>query len=157
LAAPSRYVFEPNKRRDFAIFLAPIADDHVIELLVKDPYACARSHNRQHLIEFMKRLAGAARRIDAVTCHSLDADSVDNRQETDADQRNDLERRWQTSFAGGPSLRHVQISKRINRNFHAREVTARLASGRVILWDLDNGIDGVMRSDRRCVVACFPQ
>lgn len=63
----------------------------------------------------------------------------------------------QTSFTGGPSLRHVQISKRINRNFHAREVTARLASGRVILWDLDNGIDGVMRSDRRCVVACFPQ
>jgi superfamily II DNA or RNA helicase len=157
LAAPSRYVFEPSKPRDFAIFLAPIADDHVIELLVKDPYACARSHNRQHLIEFMKRLAGAARRIDAVTCHSLDADSVDNRQETDADQRNDLERRWQASFAGGPSLRHVQISKRINRNFHAREVTARLASGRVILWDLDNGIDGVMRSDRRCVVACFPQ
>lgn len=157
LAAPSRYVFEPSKPRDFAIFLAPIADDHVIELLVKDPYACARSHNRQHLIEFMKRLAGAARRIDAVTCQSLDADSVDNRQETDADQRNDLERRWQASFAGGPSLRHVQISKRINRNFHAREVTARLASGRVILWDLDNGIDGVMRSDRRCVVACFPQ
>ncbi|MBZ6382843.1 SNF2-related protein [Sphingomonas sanguinis] len=157
LAAPSRYVFEPNKPRDFAIFLAPISDDHVTELLVKDPYACARSHNRQHLIEFMKRLAGAARRIDAVICHSLDADSVDNRQETDADQRNDLERRWQASFAGGPSLRHVQVSKRINRNFHAREVTARLASGRVVLWDLDNGIDGVMRTDRRCVVACFPQ
>lgn len=157
LAAPSRYVFEPNKPRDFAIFLAPIADDHVLELLVKDPYACARSLNRQHLIEFMKRLAGAARRIDAVTCHSLDADSVDNREETDADQRNDLERRWQASFAGGPSLRHIQISKRINRNFHAREVTARLASGRAVLWDLDNGIDGVMRTDRRCVVACFPQ
>lgn len=157
LVAPSRYVFEPNKPRDFAIFLAPIADDHVIELLVKDPYACARSHNRQHLIDFMKRLVGAARRIDAVTCHSLDADSVDNQQETDADQRNDLERRWRASFATGPGLRHIQISKRINRNFHAREVTARLASGRVILWDLDNGIDGVMRSDRRCVVACFPQ
>ena len=99
----------------------------------------------------------AARRIDTVTCHSFDADSVDNWQETDADQRNDLERRWQASFAGGPSLRHVQISKRINRTFHAREITARLASGRVILWDLDNGIDGVMRNDRRCVVACFPQ
>lgn len=157
LAAPSRYVFEPHEPRDFAIFLAPIANDHIIELVVKDPYACARSHNRQHLIEFMKRLAGAARRIDAVICQSLDADSVDNRQETDADQRNDLERRWQESFASGPSLRHIQISKRINRNFHAREVTARLASGRVILWDLDNGIDGVMRSDRRCVVACFPR
>lgn len=155
--SPSRYVFEPNKPRDFAIFLTPIMDNHVIELLVKDPYTCARPHNRQHLIEFMKRLADAARRIDTVTCHSFDADSVDNWQETDADQRNDLERRWQASFAGGPSLRHVQISKRINRTFHAREITARLASGRVILWDLDNGIDGVMRNDRRCVVACFPQ
>lgn len=155
--APSRYIFEPHKPRDFSIFLTPIAGDHVVELLIKDPYACARSHNRQHLVDFMKRIAASARRIDAVTCHSLDADSVDNWQETDADQRNDLERLWRSNFAAGPSLRHVQISKRINRNFHAREVTARLASGRVILWDLDNGIDGVMRNDRRCVVGCFPQ
>lgn len=157
LVAPTRYVFEPNKPRDFAIFLAPIADDHIIELLVKDPYACARSSNRQYLIEFIKRLVDVARRIDTVICHSLDADSVDNREETDAYQRDDLERRWRASFAGGPGLRHIQISKRINRNFHAREVTARFASGRVILWDLDNGIDGVMRSERRCVVACFPR
>lgn len=156
-AIASRYVFEPHRARDFAIFLGPIAGDHVVELLIKDPYACARSHNRQHLVDFVKRLVGSARRVDAVTCHNLDADSVENWQETDADQRNDLERLWRSSFPSAPSLRHIQISKRINRNFHAREVTARLASGAVILWDLDNGIDGVMRNDRRCVVGCFPQ
>ncbi|MES1985639.1 MAG: SNF2-related protein [Pseudomonadota bacterium] len=156
LAAPARYVFEPNKQRDFAIFLAPISGDHVVELLIKDPYACARHHNRQHLVEFVRRLATAARRIDAVTCHTLDAESVENWDEKDVEQRVDLERRWQTSFAAAPSLRHVQISKRINRTFHAREITARLASGHSILWDLDNGIDGVMRNDRRCVVGCFP-
>ena len=154
--APERYVFEPNQPRDFAIFLTPIAGDIVVDLLIKDPYACARHFNRQHLIDFMKRLAGAARRIDSVTCHTFDADSVDNRTESDADQRSDLERRWKASFGSGPSLRHIQISKRSNRSFHAREITARLASGRTILWDLDNGIDGVMRSDRRCVVGCFP-
>ena len=99
----------------------------------------------------------AARRIDAVTCHTLDAESVENWDESDTDQRSDLERRWQASFAASPSLRHIQISKRINRTFHAREITARFASGRTILWDLDNGIDGVMRRDRRCVVGCFPQ
>ena len=105
----------------------------------------------------MKRLASSARRIDAVTCHTFDADSVENCDESDAEQREDLEKRWQANFASGPTLRHIQISKRINRVFHAREITARLASGRSILWDLDNGIDGVMRSDRRCVVGCFPQ
>jgi hypothetical protein len=156
LPGAERYVFEPNKPRNFAIFLTPIAGEHVVDLLIKDPYACARRPNRQHLIDFMKRLAGAARGIDAVTCHTLDADSVDNWEESEAEQRTDLERRWQASFASGPSLRHIQISKRINRTFHAREITAQLASGRTILWDLDNGIDGVMRSDRRCVVACFP-
>jgi hypothetical protein len=156
-AGPGRYVFEPNKLRDFAIFLSPIAGDHIVELLIKDPYACARHNNRQHLVDFMKQLAGAARRIDAVTCHTLDAESVENWDESDTDQRSDLERRWQASFAASPSLRHIQISKRINRTFHAREITARFASGRTILWDLDNGIDGVMRRDRRCVVGCFPQ
>lgn len=157
LGGPGRYVFEPNKPRDFSIFLAPIAGDHIVELLIKDPYACARRPNRLHLIEFMKRLAGAARRIDSVTCHTFDADSVDNWEESDAEQRDDLERRWVASFGSGLGLRHIQISKRINRAFHAREITARLASGRTILWDLDNGIDGVMRTDRRCVVGCFPQ
>ena len=152
-----RYVFEPNKPRDFAIFLTPIAGDHIVDLLIKDPYACARHHNRQHLIDFMARLTGAARKIDAVTCHTFDAESVDNWEESDAQQQSDLARRWQASFASCPSLRHIQISKRINRAFHAREITARLASGRTIVWDLDNGIDGVMRSDRRCVVGCFPQ
>jgi myosin-crossreactive antigen len=92
-----------------------------------------------------------------VTCHTFDADSAENWGESDAFQRADLEKRWQASFAGSPTLRHIQISKRINRTFHAREISARLASGRTILWDLDNGIDGVMRSDRRCVVGCFPQ
>lgn len=152
-----RYIFEPHKLRDFSIFLTPIAGDHIVELLIKDPYACARQHNRQHVIDFVKRLVASARRIDAVTFHTLDADSVENSEETDVQQRSDLDLRWQTTFASGPTLRHIQISKRINRNFHAREMSARFASGRAILWDLDNGIDGVMRSDRRCVVGCFPQ
>ncbi|WP_404712165.1 DEAD/DEAH box helicase [Sphingomonas sp. MMS24-J13] len=152
-----RYVFEPNKVRDFAIFLTPIAGEHIVELLIKDPYACARSHNRQHVVDFAKRLIGAARRIDAVIFHTLDADSVENLAESDLQQQADLERRWRASFPSAPTLRHVQISKRINRNFHAREMFARFASGRTILWDLDNGIDGVMRTDRRCVVGCFPQ
>lgn len=155
--SPGRYVFEPNKARSFGIFADPVAGDHIVALLIKDPYACARHHNRQHLVEFLKILAGAAARIDAVTCHTFDADSVENWEENDADQRADLEKRWRASFGGRPTLRHVQISKRINRAFHAREITARFASGRAILWDLDNGIDGVMRTDRRCVVGCFPQ
>lgn len=155
--AAARYVFEANRPRDFAIFLTPITGDHIVDLLIKDPYACARHPNRQHLIDFMKRLADAARRIDAVTCHTFDADSVENWDESDSDQRADLEKRWHAAFAGGPTLRHVQISKRINRTFHAREIVARTASGLTIQWDLDNGIDGVMRSDRRCVVGCFPK
>lgn len=155
--APGRYVFEPSRPRDFSIFLTPVAGDHVVELLIKDPYACARHHNRQHLIDFVKRLAGSARRIDAVTCHTFDADSVENWHESDADQRGDLEKRWQANFSSGPTLRHIQISKRVNRAFHAREISARFASGRIVLWDLDNGIDGVMGNDRRCVVGCFWQ
>lgn len=155
--APSRYVFEPHRARDFSIFLDPIAGQQIVSLLVQDPYACARHQNRQHLVDFVNRLASSAQRIDAVTCHSFDADSVENYEESDSDQIADLDRRWKATFGGAPTLRHVQISKRINRNFHAREVTARLASGEVILWDLDKGVDGVMRHDWRCVVSCFPQ
>lgn len=55
-----------------------------------------------------------------------------------------------------PMLRHVQVSKRSNRSLHAREVTVKLATGRAILWDLDNGIDKVIRSDLRRIVGCFP-
>lgn len=153
---PLRYVFEPRSTRDFSIFTAPIAGDHLVELLIKDPYACARSQNRQMLVDFIVRLTGAARSIDGVTCHTLDADSVDYCDESDKQQEADLDRRWRSAFSSAPTLRHVQISKRINRAFHAREITAKLASGRKILWDLDNGIDGVMRSDKRCVVGCFP-
>ena len=153
---PLRYVFEPRSARDFSIFTAPIAGDHLVELLIKDPYACARFQNRQMLVDFVKRLSGAARTIDGVTCHTLDADSVDYCDESDREQEADLDQRWRSAFSNAPTLRHVQISKRINRAFHAREITAKLASGRRILWDLDNGIDGVMRSDKRCVVGCFP-
>lgn len=151
---PPRYVFEPNALRDFTIFQGPIDGEIVTELLIKDPYACSQSRNRQFLVDFVKRLAGAARKIDAVICHTLDADSVDSH-ETDAQQQDDLERKWSSSFGVSPPLRHIQISKRINRSFHAREITARLSSGRKIIWDLDNGVDGVMMPIKRCVVGCF--
>lgn len=156
-AAATRYVFEPHRVRDFSIFTNPIAGAHIAELLVKDPYACARDNNRTHLINFIKQLVDTAKQIDAVTCQTFDAESAGSWGETDADQRNALDKRFRAVFSGTPTLRHIQISKRVNRAFHAREVTVRLASGKTILWDLDNGVDGVMRKDRRCVVGCFPQ
>jgi hypothetical protein len=151
----TRYVFEPDKLRSFSIFTSPVAAAQIESLVIKDPYASSRSLNRQLLIDFMKQLVASARRIEVVTLHTFDAESVDSIDEDDAIQRNDLERRWRSAFPAGPSLRHVQISKRVNRTFHAREITARLTSGRKIIWDLDNGVDGVMKSDRRCVVGCF--
>ena len=40
---------------------------------------------------------------------------------------------------GGPSLRHIQLSRRQSRSFHDRSVKARSTNGAEIIWDVSNG------------------
>lgn len=150
-----RRTFEVNAPRDFAIFVDPLNGSHVLELIIRDTYACARPRNRQMLVDFVKQLAAGAERIDLVVVHSLDGCSVGGG-ESDHEQADDLRRRWRAAFASAPQLRHVQVSKRAQRAFHAREIRAKTAGQHEFLWDLDNGVDGVMRPDARCVVGFWP-
>jgi hypothetical protein len=153
-AGPRRHVFEANGLRDFTIFRAPLDGEHVTELSIRDPYASSKGQQRDFLVGFVKLLMDAAKRVDAVSCFTLDAESTQS-WDTDNDIRDDLDRKWSKSIGTRPALRLTLISKRQDKTFHAREVQATTVSGRKIVWDLDNGIDGVMKPDRRCVVGCF--
>lgn len=150
-----RFVFEPRQVANYDIFSVPLHGLHIEQITLKDPYVCSRSRNRQALIDFMKIMVPAARRVDAVWVHALDADSVDSYSESDVFQRDDIERRWRDAFPQSPAFRLTQLSKRVHRTFHARELVAKTVDGWEIIWDLDNGVDGVMLPERRCVVNCF--
>lgn len=150
---PSRMSFQPSVRRTFEIFEKPVADRPVAELSIRDPYGCADGRNRQCLVDFMAMIVRAARQVSEITVVSFDADSVDRyANESSPQQYDDLQQRWRRVMPGGPSLRHIQLSRRQSRSFHDRSVKARSTNGAEIIWDVSNGIDGVMMPGKECTV-----
>jgi hypothetical protein len=152
-AWPSRASFVPQKARDHSIFIKPIAGERLVELTIRDPYGCSGERNRECLIDFVEMLARASAGISEALVISFDGESVEARYpESSALQRTDLETRWRSRFNGGPNLRHIQLSRRQIRHFHDRSVKAKTASGREIIWDISNGLDGVMLPQKECTV-----
>ncbi len=47
---------------------------------------------------------------------------------------------------------HEQLSRFQNRRFHDREVHATLTDGSMLIWDLGNGVNGVMQNRFECRV-----
>jgi hypothetical protein len=154
-SAPRRVVFRPGIRRDFAIFERHLAGEQLIELRVRDPYACASAANRGHLLDFLKVVQGAASGLSSVSVTCWDAETArpDGR-ETNADQRRDFEGRWAQRFGAQSRPKLNQISGRQVREFHDRFVEAKTLSGKKLIWDLGRGIDGLMNQQRECVVTC---
>jgi hypothetical protein len=154
-SAPRRVVFRPGVRRDFAIFERHVAGEQLIELRVRDPYACASGANRGHLLDFLKVIQGAASGLSSVSVTCWDAETArpDGR-ETNADQRRDFEGRWGQRFGAQSRPKLNQISGRQVREFHDRFVEAKTMSGKKLIWDLGRGIDGLMNQQRECVVTC---
>lgn len=153
--APRRIVLQPGDPRDLRIFTLPLNGARVTRLAIRDPYACAGPAARRALIEFMRALSSAAT-IDqvALTCFDGDVDLAGG-WETTEQQRDDLAYRWRQAFASGPRLHHQQLSRRQHRSFHDREITADIADGRQLLWDVSRGISGVMEQRHECrVVLC---
>jgi hypothetical protein len=150
---PSRIAYVPGGTRDFAIFRAPVDGERIVELAIRDPYGCAGSRNRQAIVDLVAILnQSAASIVDAVII-CFDAESTDrDYRESDALQQADLEQRWRQAFPSEPGLRHILLSRRQSRNFHDRTIRAKTASGRSILWDISNGIDGVMVPNKECTV-----
>jgi hypothetical protein len=150
---PTRMVFQPKVRRNLDIFVKPVAGQSLTSLAIRDPYGCADGRNRQCLIDFMTIVAGAVRQLGEITVVSFDADSVDRyAAESSVQQYDDLQTRWKRASPGGPPLRHIQLSRRQSRSFHDRSIKAQTSTGREIIWDVSNGIDGVMRPDKECTV-----
>ncbi|HZG46798.1 MAG TPA: DEAD/DEAH box helicase [Allosphingosinicella sp.] len=154
-APPRRVVFRPGMRRDFSIFEGHLTGERVVELRVRDPYACASPSNRGHLLDFLKIIQGASTGISlvSVTCWDAETARPDGR-ETNADQRRDFEGRWAQRFGAGSRPKLNQISGRQVREFHDRYVEAITSSGKKLIWDLGRGVDGVMNQQRECVVTC---
>lgn len=150
---PTRAAFVAGGARDFRIFEGPVSGEQILELAIRDPYGCAGGRNRQCLVDFVALIARKADRIGDARIVSFDAESIDSRDyENDNVQRDDLERRWRQKFPNGPSMHHIQLSRRQSRSFHDRTVRAKTASGREIIWDISNGLDGVMLTQKECTV-----
>jgi hypothetical protein len=150
---PSRKVFVPRTPRDLAIFKGPLAGERIIELNIRDPYVCADSRNRQAVVDLVTELHRSAIAIADAVIVTFDAESVDrSHRESSPDQRDDLEERWREKFQREPKLRIIQLSRRQSHNFHDRTITAATASGRKIIWDISNGVDGVMLPHKECRV-----
>jgi hypothetical protein len=150
---PARMAYAPMRARDYAIFTGPIAREHVTELVIRDPYGCASARNREILVAFVAMLVQSADSVGDTRIVTFDGDSIETRaSESSVFQRDDLERKWRDRFSGRPPLRHSQLSRRQHRYFHDRTVRAKTASGREIIWDVSNGLDGVMLPQKECVV-----
>ena len=156
VAAQPRYErksFSSGSSRDFSIIESPVRGADIISVSIRDPYACASPWHRSQVIDFVKRLEGVARRIEAVTVLAYDADSVNrNQPETNSRQYTDIETRWRQRFPNGPRLRTQLISRRQVQGFHDRRVEVTTRDGKRILWDLSNGVDGLMGVDKECTV-----
>lgn len=151
-AWPPRARYEPNRPRSYDIFKLPIAKQRITDLIIRDPYACADGRNRECLVEFLRILASSAASIENITIFCYDPESCGRDYETPSDQRRDLEQRWARRMPGGLTVRLVQMSKRQDRYFHDRHVKADTVSGKLHLWDISNGIDGVILPHKECTV-----
>lgn len=152
-AWPSRQPFVAHGRRDYAIFAGPVSGREIAELTIRDPYGCADARHRRCLIDLAQLLARSATRVGQATVVSWDADSAGrDGAETSREQYDDLQHQWARTIAGAPPLRHIQLSRRQSRSFHDRSVRARMTDGSEIIWDISNGIDGVMMTHKECTV-----
>lgn len=150
-----RVVYEQYGPRDWTIFEQFVLQAKIKLLEVQDPYCCADEQARGRLLNFVNRFCELAAKLDEVQVVTFDADSVDKRvQETNGDQRADLQNRWRKNM-GSPPLHLVQRSRRSRGDLHDRFVRAQLENGDAIIWDLGRGIDGVMSAKWSCVVNAF--
>jgi hypothetical protein len=151
---PRRIVYEPGGARDYAIFQRPVAGERIATVTLRDPYACAGDGGRRAVVDFVVLLNAAAQSIDAVRLICLDAEGAPVRDlwEPDDLRRDDLFRRWAQRLGERPALHLETVSRRQNRAFHDREVVARMADGRTLIWDLGRGLDGVMQARKECRV-----
>lgn len=151
--APRRVAFAEGQKREHAIFLDPLRGAKISVLTIRDPYGCADPRNRQALIDFVSILARSGVTIDSVRVIALDPDSVNRFDpETDREQREDLERKWRAKIRQPALPSFTQVSKRVDRGFHDRRITAELASGETLGWDVSNGLDGVMLPRKECTI-----
>jgi len=153
---PQFVQYYPQQQRNHEIFKKPIANEHIISLEIRDPYACASPDNRNCIIEFVQIFRGAASRLDQVNIICFDGDSCD-RNETNTYQRSDIEARWAQRMSASQKLKLNVRSKRQHRHFHDRYITAKTATGKKFVWDTSNGIDGIIKPFKECRVILTEQ
>lgn len=149
---PGRIVYEPDMPRDFAIFRQPLEGDPPREIHIVDPYAAAGHRARQNVVAFVDMLVGGGAMPQRVTLTTYDGESIDGPYETSEAQYSQMQALWSRRFGKDVLLGHHQRSKWGARDFHDREVRVETRSGRILIWDLGRGIDGVMNTRHGCRV-----
>lgn len=148
---PLRVRFEPNVRRNLTIFRGPLAGDPPTDIQIVDPYAAAGHRARTAVTDFVAMLVDGAPPPSRVVLTTYDGESIERPPETSAEQYDQMQASWRKRFASIP-LTHHQRSKYQSADLHDREVRVITRSGKVYLWDLGRGIDGVMGTRFGCRV-----
>ena len=149
----ARKVYGQGAARDFNIIEDVVRGEEIVTLLVRDPYVCASNLHRAYLIDFIKLFQSVAKNIEAVSITAYDGESLDRaRPESSAQVIRDLENRWRQRFPVELRLKTLLVSRRQVRGFHDRRIEAVTRNGRRIVWDLTNGVDGLMNQGKECTV-----
>mgnify|MGYP000485201949 FL=1 len=135
------------------VFCEPLLDKHIKRLEIIDPYAAASARQCQALSKFLSGLKERQIQLDSVTLECWDAASIDG---GDGDLAN--QRRVLASAISEAGLNDVRfdprfISRRSGQWLHDRSITAHLAGGESVVWDLSGGIDLLMLNKSESVIS----
>lgn len=135
------------------IFCEPLSGKNIKRLDIIDPYAAASARQCQALANFLRGLKECQIQFDSVTLECWDAASTDG---GDGDLAN--QRRVLASAISEAGLNDVRfdprfISRRSGKWLHDRSITAHLAGGDSVVWDLSGGIDLLMLKKSESIIS----
>jgi hypothetical protein len=148
-----RWKKAPGQDVPWQIFCEPLSGKNVKRLDIVDPYAAASARQCQSLANFLRGLRDLKIQFDSVTLECWDASSTDG---GDGDLAN--QRRVLASAISEAGLNDVRfdprfISRRSGQWLHDRSITAHLAGGDSVVWDLSGGIDLLMLNKSESVIS----
>lgn len=148
-----RWKKSPGQDVPWPVFCEALAGKHIKRIEIIDPYAAASPRQCQALAQFLGGLRRRQIQFDSVTLDCWDASSTDGGDGDLVGQRRALAAA--ISDAGLNDIRFDPrfLSRRSGQWLHDRSITAHLAGGDSVVWDISGGIDLLMLSKAECVIS----
>lgn len=149
----------PGETRPTAEIVALLAGQHIVQLMIRDPYALVGQAARQAQVNFIADLVVAARAVEGVVIeYAPDSDRHSN----DSIDRRAFGSAFLARFQGkGPRLSLVRRAKRGDGDdFHDRfiDIDVRADDGTIKRYELTigRGVQALYDDDRQCTVTFAP-